>query len=386
MFNAKVTKKICFVCCHYFGRMSLPDVVEISKALSQRYFKVDVIVLGEGRTKKMNTNLQVIEIDARCWWNKLNRFAFLKKAIGILRKNEYDIIHVYYSPLIVVLPLFLYYKKAKWVLDIRSVAIQGGINALFRNLLCGLESLFFDCVAIITLKILNNFYFIRNDERRIVELPIGVNPELFPSTSIKNRDIRKKNSRFANNRVLIYTGKMDKTRNLYQVIEAFAILQKNGLSNVVLLMIGDGDERSALEMLAETRGIREKVIFKGMIPYNLVYQYLSLSDIALSYIPINETYNYQPPLKTLEYLANNIPQVATATAANRAYIKDKFNGLLSNDTAGDFASKIALLLRDEALKEKISSNCSRSLESHYWNNIVEKRLIPFYTAVFLDAI
>lgn len=376
-----MNNKICFISLTYLEEMRILDLIEITRSLSGKGICVDIIVLGDGTQKRINHNLYLYKLKSgNKWYNR--RLTFFRAANRIIRKNSYSAIHVYYFPLVAVLRLISPWKKSAWILDIRTVAIQSGIHGLFRNILCGIESLFFDYVAIISKDIAKSLFFVFRNGRRTIELPTGVNPELFVSVPFTQRSELRERSEYAGKNLLIYVGKMDKTRKLSQMIEAFSIVVgKCTFDNTVFLMIGDGDDRENLESIARDKGLADKIIFKGHTPYETVNHYLSLSDVALSYIPINKVYNNQPPLKTLEYLSNGIPQVATSTKGNRRYIKDHVNGILSDDSPQAFSEGIEALLGDMHLREEISRKCSSLLEKNYWDRIVEEVLIPLYKQI-----
>jgi len=94
------------------------------------------------------------------------------------------------------------------------------------------------------------------------------------------------------------------------LIRAFPqILRK--FPNAVLLLIGGGREKEKLEMLAKERGVQEKVIFTGLVPYEKVNEYLSACDVLAAPFPKGREYTTNLPLKLPEYLAIGKPIVVT---------------------------------------------------------------------------
>ena len=173
---------------------------------------------------------------------------------------------------------------------------------------------------------------------------------------------------------------MSKLRQLNRLLEAFRQVNKT-FPDVKLLMIGDGDALEDLQKFAATLRISENTVFTGRVPPHEVVNYIGIGDIGISYIPINENYNYNPPLKTFEYLACGLPTIATITESNRRIIKDGFNGILVNDTPEDIATAIVDLLKDEKKQVRLAGNARKSIMSNDFEHITKTALIPLYRSL-----
>lgn len=64
---------------------------------------------------------------------------------------------------------------------------------------------------------------------------------------------------------ILFVGTLYKSKGVDKLIEAFSKAISDTDSNITLDIVGKGDEKSALEELAENLGIKEKVIFHGPI-------------------------------------------------------------------------------------------------------------------------
>ena len=113
----------------------------------------------------------------------------------------------------------------------------------------------------------------------------------------------------------------------------------------------------------------------------MVPEYLGIADIGISYIPINEFFDRQPALKTLEYLAGGLPVIATNTAGNRLFIKHGYNGLLTGDDEDGLAQAIESLAADRKLREELACNSRGSVKDFDWTQIVKGQLLPVYETV-----
>ena len=108
---------------------------------------------------------------------------------------------------------------------------------------------------------------------------------------------------------------------------------------------------------------------------------MRLADIGLSYVPVNENYNYNPHLKTFEYLACGLPTVATNTVSNRRIIQDEFNGVLVDDDPAELADAVSDLLENETKREKLRGNARRSVVDFDFEAITQNTLIPLYREI-----
>jgi glycosyltransferase involved in cell wall biosynthesis len=105
---------------------------------------------------------------------------------------------------------------------------------------------------------------------------------------------------------------------------------------------------------------------------------IGAADVAISYVPINQNYNYNPPLKTFEYLACGLPVIATRTVSNSKIIKDGFNGILADDKVEDLATALSSLIRDRSKQAYLRRNSRNSIEEFDFDKITKTKLIPLY--------
>lgn len=130
------------------------------------------------------------------------------------------------------------------------------------------------------------------------------------------------------------------------------------------IIIGEGKLKTELKILASKLGINNKVNFVGR-------SYDVDKDLKKIHIGVNtsETEGFSNVI--LEYLASGIPVVATNTGGNREIIVENKNGFLF--TVNDYkelAEKTLLILDDETLYAKLSSNSRKSVSDRFENSIM----------------
>lgn len=111
----------------------------------------------------------------------------------------------------------------------------------------------------------------------------------------------------------------------------------------------------------------------GKVPHDKLSTYFDLSNVGLSFVPITDYYNDQPPTKTYEYCLSGIYCIATATRINKNLI-NKRNGMLIDDTVESVKKGIEYFWIN---RDKFNSTEIRnSLQACTWKNIVINKLSP----------
>lgn len=138
-------------------------------------------------------------------------------------------------------------------------------------------------------------------------------------------------------------------RNLLIMQELLAL----DYTNFIYYVIGDGDQRKALEELAENLGLNDHVVFVGSLKNSSVKQFLVNSNIFLS---MYESSNVGNPL--LEAIRANKIIVTLSNGSTGDWISHKNSGLIYNEKKLNFrkmAQDIIDLIKSEADQEKMKS-------------------------------
>lgn len=183
--------------------------------------------------------------------------------------------------------------------------------------------------------------------------------------------------------VLIYHGRLDPSRRIETLIEAFSEVH-SVRPRTSLVLMGEDPNIVRLKEIAERLGVSESVYFIGRIEYPEVPSYIAASDIGLAYIPVTIEYDKQPPLKTLEYLSCGLPVVATCTEGNKEFVEDGQNGVIAGDSSSEYAEAILNVLSEDGLREKIAGKARESVKPYDWQRLMEDRFFPAYDELLSD--
>ena len=118
---------------------------------------------------------------------------------------------------------------------------------------------------------------------------------------------------------LIYVGALHYERNLMSLCKAVEMADAEGMA-FKLILIGDGDERKALEEFAETTSGRVCVL--QPVPHNQVPDILADAHIGVLPFPDEEKYRVSSPIKLFEYMAAGLPILATRVVCHTDVIGD----------------------------------------------------------------
>ncbi|MDP3984060.1 MAG: glycosyltransferase [Acidimicrobiia bacterium] len=137
----------------------------------------------------------------------------------------------------------------------------------------------------------------------IAETVINV-PEL---TEIEPLDLRSHLGIAPGRPILLYQGSIQENRGIEPAIEAITLLD-----DAVLVVIGYGYYRTALESMVAKRGLGDRVRFFGPIPNRELLAYTATADIGLCNI-VNSSLSYYTtlPNKLFEYIMAGIPVIGS---------------------------------------------------------------------------
>lgn len=174
--------------------------------------------------------------------------------------------------------------------------------------------------------------------------------------------------------LLVHVSNFRPVKRPVDCVEIFARVLKK-ITNVRLVMVGDGSERMNVEHRARCLNIYEKCSFVGRQP-NIV-DYLSASDVLL--LP-SEQESFG--LAALEAMACEVPVVASRVGGVPEVVDDGQTGFLSE--VGDIekmAEDAARLLADADFRQNMGRRARESALERYRSDIVIPQYIQFYESV-----
>jgi PEP-CTERM/exosortase A-associated glycosyltransferase len=182
---------------------------------------------------------------------------------------------------------------------------------------------------------------------RITVVPNGVAPERFPPQP-RDEALARRLGLAPGDVVLGYVSTFFAFEGIRHLVDATAVLRRRGRA-VRLLLVGDGEERMALERQAHDLAVHDRVVFTGRVPRDQVNRYYALIDVFV--VPrIDATVcHLVTPLKPLEAMAAERAVVVSDVRALREIVTEGETGF--SFPAGDaeaLADTVDTLLDDPA--------------------------------------
>ncbi|MCH4889586.1 glycosyltransferase family 4 protein [Acidaminobacter sp. JC074] len=265
---------------------------------------------------------------------EFNTYAFARK---IRKKLNIPLVHTYHT----VYEDYLHYMLGLKPLN-KKFVVKFSRSVLNRT----------DHIIVPTNKVrrLLETYQVSKD---ISVIPSGV---VMPSDERYDPEcLRSKYNINPDDKVLLYLGRLAEEKNVEELIKFF---KKCDLDRVKLMIAGDGPYKYKLEEYVADLGIKDQVIFTGMIPSNQVWRYYDLAHVFLS-ASTSETQG----LTYIEALASGRPCICRKDSCIEDVIISYYNGFQYDDYE-DFKVYLNKLLYDGDFYLDLSLNAKKHSEKY----------------------
>ena len=188
---------------------------------------------------------------------------------------------------------------------------------------------------------------------------------------LQSAQIVSVNLQLPSKHVVLYQGALNLGRGLEMLIESMQFL-----TDVCLLLVGDGDKMVELKQLAQEKGVTEKVIFTGKIPFEKLPSYTQLATIGVSVEEdLGDNYRYALPNKLFDYihagktvLVSDLPEMRNIVETYRC------GEVLQNRTPELVARQIQSLLQNISQLQIYAQQSRKASEELCWQREEEKIL------------
>ena len=155
-------------------------------------------------------------------------------------------------------------------------------------------------------------------------------------------------------KIILFVGNLIKIKGIWTLIESIKILSSS-VPDLLLLIIGQGEERERLESLVGRYHLENNIKFLGWLPQRDLPELYNAADVFV--LPsITEGHS----IALLEAMAAGLPIVASKIGGNLESIEEGVNGFLfDNCDANKLAEKLAIILTDSDLRQKMAEKNSK---------------------------
>lgn len=207
---------------------------------------------------------------------------------------------------------------------------------------------------------------------KIDYLPNGIDLDKFSNPSDETISQFRYSLGLINKKVIGYIGSFSLVNHpIYLLLEAFHIIHQR-LPDVVLLMVGSGEDYEKIIELARNLQIANNIIFVGRIPSESISIYYHLCNVTVDPVNDDDVCRARSPLKLFESIACGIP-VITSDVGDRAMLLQNFESRLLA-TPGDkfsLANKIIDAIVDINTSNLIIKNNKSFIKNFSWETIAQ---------------
>lgn len=208
-----------------------------------------------------------------------------------------------------------------------------------------------------------------------IQKPISVIPNFidFSRFSKQKKEHFKKAIAPLNEKILVHTSNFRKVKRVDDVVRVFARLADKIPSK--LLLIGDGPERTNIELLCRESGVCDRITFLGK--QEQIEEILSVCDLFLL---TSETESFG--LAALEAMACEVPVISTNTGGIPEVNIHGETGYMSNvGDVEDMAANALKILSDDNTLKTFKSNALKQAHRFHIDKI-----LPMYEQVYAGLV
>ncbi len=185
----------------------------------------------------------------------------------------------------------------------------------------------------------------------------------YPDLSVFYRRPRKITNK--NEFVMFYPGTLSWHQGIDLVISAMAHLG-NKAPNLRFIIFGDGHERDRLLAMAKELGLEDRVTIMQERPASEVAEAMAKADLGVEPKRKHSFANEALSTKILEFMAMDVPVLASDTRVHEMYFKDGTVQYFESENIADLAAKILELMHDPDKCDALRARGRSLVQDYGW--------------------
>lgn len=337
-------KKILHLISHdKFSGAENVAVQIINNMDKENYESVYCAPIGDNKKQLDDRNVKYLKLEKFDYFN-------VKKAV---EKFKPDVIHAHDIKASIIASLF--YKKSKIISHIHGNH-ENMRKFTLKTFLYNITTKKYDKIIWVSDSAKDSYYFNRN---------IQGDKSIVLYNTISSEDILKKANEDKNDYEfdVIYLGRLEYPKDPLRLIGIIKRI-KQKYDNIKVAIVGDGQDRKAVEEKIKELGLQENIVLFG----NMINPYKVLKS---SKVLILTSIYEGTPMCALEAIACNVPVVSTKVDGLIKIIKQGELGYLS-DEDNELAEMILTIVQNEEERKKLNLNIEKAKKNI---NNMEKYII-----------
>ncbi|MHA1575303.1 MAG: glycosyltransferase [Alphaproteobacteria bacterium] len=164
---------------------------------------------------------------------------------------------------------------------------------------------------------------------------------------------------------LCYVGVMAAQDGVDGLLRISHYLKNNLKKDFELILMGDGPKFSELKKQTKELELEKNINFLGFVSQEKITEELSNCDIGITPDFSSPMNDYSTMLKVMDYMSYGLPQVMYNLTENKATAGDAAL-YVEPGNEKEFAEKIAQLIDDEQLRNKLGKTAAERIKSLTW--------------------
>lgn len=334
-------------------------VLQLCDGLKEEFEKIVVVSSGGVHEKWLNEQkIKHYRIESFDNKNPLVIFKTLKQLLKIIKSENINVVHSQHR-----MGTF-YCKLLNYFIDFKLV--HTAHNTFYDKKL--ITKFAFKDISIIAVgnqvkKNLTDFYGVKNGNINVIYN--GIKKEEYKNVDYIEKI--KNNGNF----IVGNIGRLSEQKGIEFFLKAIpGVIEKE--ENIRFLVIGDGELREPLELLAKRLEIKEYVEFLG-------YRSDVLNIISSLDLVVLSSLWEGLPLTPIETFMQGKTIIATDVDGTGEVVRDGFNGILIQPKNSEEIEKNILnLYKNNSLRNKLEENALKTYEKEFTYNIFIERYRKFY--------
>ena len=206
----------------------------------------------------------------------------------------------------------------------------------------------------------------------IIVLPNGT-PDTAPNEA--NKALAAKTFSLPERPMLMYCGQLNWKKNIRRILEACALVQKEGF-DFSLVLAGQGPDVKEIRETVDSLQLTEKALFTGHITNDRLLYGLYENASLFVFPSLYDTSG----MVVREAAALETPSVVVRGSAAAEPIEDGVNGLLCDDSSESLAQVLRRALSDASLVQALGVKARETIYLP-WDEIADKALARYQIAI-----
>ena len=358
--------------------------LEMAEVLTGHGYDVSILTYGRSTYRPEGFKVAILYFFALDFPGIFRFSLLLNILFWLLRHARAEDIIIVDPDGLIIAPILRLFGKRNIHLDIRTLPAE--INSLKRRMD---QWLFWKIPMMFFCGMASGYSFITNHLRIAVEREFGTSfDEYVLWQSGVNQDRFRPTAKIARHKnnhefILLYHGTISQKRGIGAVIEAMARLDDRYRSRIRFVLVGTGPGLDQLANLTSERGISDRVVFNGFLPYEQIPDEILKADCCVCPLPPRPEWNVSSPLKIFEYMACAKPMILTPILAHKDVCnKQDFVVWTNGEQADDFVRAIQYAYDNRVALSKAAAKAPSLIRANHEWGVQGEKLVAYFARIF----